>query len=115
MLDRRIDDPDPLGHGDAAPDRLRCHRAADGEEDIGAAAEVALDADIRRAPGPGLELMEREAVEGVHDMRRPGPLRRQPAQRACLGTEGVDNVVAAACQLRGEHAQGPVIAARRYL
>ncbi len=43
--------------------------------------EVALDADVGAAAGPGLELVEREAVERVHDARRSGSFRR-PAGRA---------------------------------
>ena len=112
MLDGRIDDPDPFGHRDAPPYRLGRDRTADGQEDVRTPAQVALDADIGRAAGPGLELMEGEAMKGVHDMRRTGPLGRQPAQCPGLGAVRVDYVVAAVRQLPGERAQGPAITGR---
>ena len=79
-LDGRVDHPDAVGCRDPPAHGLGRHRPAHGKEDVGEAAEVALYADVRRPARPRLELVKREAMEGVDHPGDAGPRRRHPAR-----------------------------------
>ena len=108
-VDGRIDDPHPLGRRDAPPYRLGRDGPAHGQEHVGSPPEVTLDADVGAAAGPGLELVEREAVERVHHARRASSFRGQPAQGTGLRAVRVDYVVARLRQVVGQQVQAPEI------
>jgi hypothetical protein len=69
------DGADPLRRRDPAGDSLGRHGRADGEKGVGELAGPPLDLDVRRPARPGLELMEREAVKGMHDAADLEPVR----------------------------------------
>ena len=69
---------------------------------------------VGRPPRPGLELVEREAVEGVHHPGRPARSAAEAAERPafalCVCTTSKPPRVMSSQQ----PAQGPAVVARRY-
>ena len=89
---RDADGADPLGRDQLSPDGFGGDRVAHAQAHVGDPAQPPLDRYVGPAPGCRLELVEREAVEGVHDPRNPGPVRGQPADGSGLRAVGVHHV-----------------------
>ena len=119
-VDRADQSPDPVRRRDLQPDRLGGHEGPVGQEVVGDPARAAARSSAAAPAGRRrLELVEREAVERVHDGGHADPPGRDPAERPGLRAVGVDEVELARAQVLGELPQrldvGPRIdcAARR--
>jgi hypothetical protein len=105
------DGPDPIGGDQAAADGLDRHAGPDAKRNIGDAAQPALDRDVGAATAAGLELVEREAMVGVHDPRHLGAPGGQAAERPGLGSVGVCHVEPSPAQPSGQRPQRAQVAA----